>query len=63
MEIIKCECGQDDCESTLELYENGMIYVREKSTLYNNGASFHLPLYVAKAIAKALQEPHIRSNK
>ncbi len=55
---IECACEQKDCNSTLELFENGMIFVVEKAGIYNTSATFQLPLHIAKAMAKAIQHPH-----
>ena len=56
--IIKCECGLDGCKSTFELFENGMIFIVEKEGIYDTSVSFQLPLHIAKAITKAIEQPH-----
>ena len=61
--IIKCACERDDCESKLELFANGMILVVEKAGIYNTSTSFQLPLYIAKAIARAMEQPHSHSEE
>ncbi len=61
--IIKCACDRDDCESTLELFNNGTIFIVEKAGIYNTSASFQLPLHIAKAIARAMEQPHSHSEE
>ena len=56
---IKCTCEQEDCKSYLELFENGLIHVIEIAGVYNTSATFQLPLHIAKAMAKAIQHPHV----
>ncbi len=60
---INCTCDLEDCESYLELFMTGTILVVEKAGIYDTSASFKLPLYIAKAIAKAVEQPHALDRK
>ena len=58
---IKCACERDDCESTLEIQGNDIMWIREITGVYDTLASIQLSHPVAKAIrdaVKAMEDNH-----
>lgn len=60
---IKCVCEVEGCESTLKLFANGTIFIVEKAGIYDTSAAFQLPLYIAKAMARAIEQPHAEAER
>ena len=52
---IKCACKREDCESSIEIWDSGYMFVYEKAGIYHTSATFDLPCPVAKAIRDAVK--------
>ena len=50
---IKCACKREDCESTIEIWDSGYMFVYERAGIYHTSATFDLPRPIAKAIREA----------